>query len=269
MTTSYKFIRQLGAGGFGSVYLVENNDKNYAMKLIDQKGSSYAQAYEEYTTGKLINSKIKSGGVPRYYEFLDNLNYRGKLYYGIVMEHIVGQELFDFIHNEKQRFSESRVVSIIKKIATILEILHQNNLVYRDLKPENIMISSDDVITLIDLGAVCSSKNLDNSTGCGEYVCGTPVYVPYDILIADKYESQKSKAADVYSLGMIFYQFYHKLKDLKTFESLTKTQEYLKRNKGQLPLSYSGIPKRSAEIIRKMLDKNYNKRPTMTQIKDM
>lgn len=72
----------------------------------------------------------------------------------IVMELVVGNELFDRIV-DKGYYSEKNAINIIQQILSAVSYLHEIGIAHRDLKPENLLCSGegdDEVVKIADFG---------------------------------------------------------------------------------------------------------------------
>lgn len=99
-----------------------------------------------------------------------------KLY--IVMEHVKGKELFDFII-AKNKLTESESVTIIEQLLKIVKYLNSLKICHRDLKPENIMINTKTLrIKLLDFGLSTHFKEHQTLVS----PVGTPYYVSPEVL---------------------------------------------------------------------------------------
>src|SRR5437868_11060792 len=96
------------------------------------------------------------------------------------------------------------------QVADVLHFLHQPKamragmtwqLIYQDLKPANLLISSQDRVTVIDLGG-CQLLNLDTHQ---KLLSGaaTPGYCPPE---CEQPYALLTPAADVYTVGSNLYQ---------------------------------------------------------------
>jgi len=85
----------------------------------------------------------------------------------------------------------------MNQIFKALLYLHKNNIVHRDLNPENILCEGDQ----IKIGDFGLSRFIDEGTLL-KTMCGTPLYVPPEILTAKPYSGDK---IDVWSSGVILY----------------------------------------------------------------
>ena len=124
----------------------------------------------------------------------------------LVMEAVQGQSLAQVLGQAPgRRLSEMRSLRIMCQVADVLHVLHQPKpmragmtwqLIYQDLKPANLLISSQDRVTVIDLGG-CQLLNLDTGQkllpgAATAGYCPPECEQPYNLL---------TPAADVYTVG--------------------------------------------------------------------
>ena len=76
--------------------------------------------------------------------------------------------------------------------------MHSKGVIHRDLKPEN-LLNSFGVVKISDFGWSVYAPNDQRR----ETICGTPDYVPPEMLKGEKYNS----AVDLWSLGILAYEF--------------------------------------------------------------
>jgi serine/threonine protein kinase len=129
----------------------------------------------------------------------------------LVMETVQGQSLAQLLEQAPgKRLSELRALRIMSQVADVLHVLHQPKpmragmtwqLIYQDLKPANLLISSQDRVTVIDLGG-CQLLNLDTKQkllpgAATAGYCPPECEQPYNLL---------TPAADVYTVGANLYQ---------------------------------------------------------------
>ena len=136
-----KYIRK---GAYGDIYLIENSDKQYAIKY------STKSLFNEYSIQNSLNCKniVK---INKYYNLNDH--------YAIIYPYYKYGDLFDYIINNNIKKNNAKKIfkSIIKSIYTC----HYNNIVHGDLKPENFLIDNYLNIYLTDFGS--SFRNLTDS----------------------------------------------------------------------------------------------------------
>ena len=82
-------------------------------------------------------------------------------------------------------------------VACALKDIHRKNYIHADLKPDNILVTRDFVAKVSDFGIV-KNKNVDDDDGMGSVR-----YMP-----ADFFSGTYDKSVDIYSFGLVVYQFF-------------------------------------------------------------
>src|SRR5208282_4909177 len=129
----------------------------------------------------------------------------------LLMEMVRGQPLDELLRQApRQRLPAARALRIMCQVTVVLRTLHQRRpirpgmtwqLIYQDLKPANLLISSQDRVTVIDLGG-CQLLNLDSNQkllpgAATAGYCPPECEQPYNLL---------TPAADVYTVGANLFQ---------------------------------------------------------------
>lgn len=136
----YKYLRSLGKGGMGTVFLVKDasSGKKYAIKATsaDKRG----KREREY----LMKAREVSG-IPILYDWKEE---NGVLF--LVMEYIRGKSLKD----STKRISQTKMIHRALSLCKILKDLHSQEIgiVCLDLKPGHILITPLGKVFLIDFG---------------------------------------------------------------------------------------------------------------------
>jgi serine/threonine protein kinase len=203
----YQIVRKLGSGGFGNVYEVQASDGNaYAMKLLRDLSSSNKQRFE---TEIKILAKLNHPNIVKVLEW----NLGGdppdfSPWY--TMEYLRGGSLRDHMDDKfKKAYVFHRnwsINTVILPACHALAQAHSAGIYHRDLKPENIMYTSGDKaqikITDWGLGRDVGRKSIALTASVGQ-IGGTPGYcAPEQWFMFDTVDGR----ADVYSLGVIFYE---------------------------------------------------------------
>ena len=102
--------------------------------------------------------------------------------------------------NKKQIFEEEEARFFIAEIILAIEYIHGLDVIYRDLKPENILIDQDGHCRLADFGL--AKENIGEKDFAKSF-CGSPAYLPPEML----HSKGVSKAADIYQIGAVLYEF--------------------------------------------------------------
>ena len=143
----YKLIRKLGEGSFGTIYESQSfySNKLYAIKLEDMKRNHFILEEES-----VFLSYLNIPGVPKFKSF----GYSGSFII-LVME-LLGKSLDKIIEElPNERMSIRCVCNIAYQLITILEIIHNCDLIHNDIKPGNVAIGIEEkskYIYLLDFG---------------------------------------------------------------------------------------------------------------------
>ena len=193
--SDFTFIRELGKGSFGHVYLVrsvENNEK-FAMKIIT-KDKIYKEGLEDYIrTEKEIMQQLDS-------DFIVKLNYsfQTSKFFCLVIDYCPGGTLADLLSKERC-LAEPKAKKYLAEVLLALETLHKQNILYRDLKPENILIDSRGHIKITDFGLAKQGISDEKSA---ESFCGTVSYIAPEVIEKKGY----GKTADWYAFGVLMFE---------------------------------------------------------------
>jgi len=191
----FDLLKVLGRGAFGKVMQVrkKDNGKIYAMKIL-KKNMVYQRKQVAHTQAE---RKILEAAQ---HPFLMGLKFAfqsdAKLY--LVMDFYKGGELF-FHLQKKKRFTEDEAKIIVAEVALALGHLHSRSYIYRDLKPENILMHENGHVCLTDFGL---AKELDPDQKEARTMCGTPEYLPPEVLTGKKH----NKNVDWWGLGVLIYE---------------------------------------------------------------
>src|SRR5690349_20527008 len=145
----YKFVRELGAGGMGTVYLgldERNGDSKSAVKVLPasmaREPGFVARFNREIDAMRTVHG-------PNIVELLDAGEDAGTCYYA--MEFIDGETLTERLVREK-RIPWRETIDIAIQICKALKAAHNAGVIHRDLKPSNLLIAKDGTIKLTDFG---------------------------------------------------------------------------------------------------------------------
>jgi signal peptidase I len=124
------------------------------------------------------------------------------LYY-FLMEFVDGLNLRRLIDSVKYKPQEA--LAIVPQICEALQYAHDKGVVHRDIKPENVLLDKDGQVKIADFGLAKlmgrEAKDL-TLTGAGQ-IMGTPNYMAPEQI---EHPQDVDHRADIYSLGVVFYQ---------------------------------------------------------------
>mmetsp|Transcript_27046 Transcript_27046/g.23883 ORF Transcript_27046/g.23883 Transcript_27046/m.23883 type:complete len:177 (+) Transcript_27046:68-598(+) len=148
ITQDYDFLKVIGQGSFGKVYLVKNKKEkvHYAMKVLNKSNIQDKKQKDHITAEKNVMSKINHPFIVKMHRaFQSDM----KLYF--VLDFLNGGELYFHLKKEG-RFTENKARFYAAEVILAIEHLHKKGIVYRDLKPENILLDDEGHIKLTDFG---------------------------------------------------------------------------------------------------------------------
>ncbi|KAL6057713.1 Serine/threonine-protein kinase brsk1 [Balamuthia mandrillaris] len=213
----------LGSGNFAQVRLGQHRHTNQsvAVKVIDKTQLSKKMEKQLRFEVHLLRDVLRGHeGIVQLFDVVEEEDF---VY--LVMEHINGGDLFDFLMSRGGKLAPSIVRLLFIQMAQALRFCHDKGVVHHDLKLENLLIhlqhqqndsqeSDDDeeeeennqrlgnlfTVKVIDFGlaALCPSEDSQLSK-----FCGTESYCPPEIL--DGRRSYLGRKVDVYSLGVVLF----------------------------------------------------------------
>jgi serine/threonine protein kinase len=260
---SFTFDREVRSTSSVVIYKAKHNPTNtyVAVKKFicdkDVPGTVKAKNIKrrrdtEYNTLKMLQGHQS---IPQVYESFDDDD---ACY--LVMEWIDGRNLpreIRSLANKNQTLSQDCVSQIISSI----DWCHSHNVTHGDVKVQNFMLTSNNVIKLIDFE--CSF--------IGEKVCkqgasfGTPNYIPPE-LINNTSMFRVTKAIDLWSLGVTLYVIYSR--GVAPFSSTSTTSTFANITKyidGQLR-EHVHISQEQHKLINQLIKKNPSDRKDTTFI---
>ncbi|BBM84331.1 protein kinase domain-containing protein [Candidatus Uabimicrobium amorphum] len=194
----YNIIKELGRGGMGVVYLVEQPDikRTLVLKtLLPTVGSDIVQVKRFYKEAETVSTLHHPNIIP-IYEFgqENNMPY-------FTMQFIDGTDFQHFI--DQENFDMNVCLQIIEKISRALHYAHEKGVVHRDIKPANIMLDKNFEPYLADFGLAKHQNKKSSLTQTGA-VIGTPFYLSPEQVKGSR--RAIDHRTDIYSMGIILYK---------------------------------------------------------------
>jgi len=196
LASRYEVIEELGKGGMGKVYRVEDKKikEEVALKLIKPEIAADKKTIERFGNELKFARKIAHRNVCKMYDLSEA---EGTHY--ITMEYVPGEDLKSFIRRAGP-LSAGKTIYIAKQVCDGLSEAHRLGVVHRDLKPQNVMIDKEGNVRIMDFG-IARSLKAKGITGAGVMI-GTPEYMSPEQAEAKEVD----KRSDIYSLGVIIYE---------------------------------------------------------------
>lgn len=199
----YQIVRELARGGFGITFIAKDtlsSNSTCVIKKLDPQNADIETAKILFQReAHILNYLQQNQQIPKFLNYFEE----GQHFY-LVQEYIEGKSLDKLLD---KRWTELRVVSFLREILSILQCLHEVNILHRDIKPSNVIRrDKDNKFVLIDFGSVKQLyPYLSSQSGQQELpahtMIGTPGYAP-----AEQMAGRPGFNSDIYGLGMTAIQ---------------------------------------------------------------
>ncbi len=192
----YEIIEELGKGGMGKVYRVEDTElkQEIAIKLIRPEIAKDKNTIERFRNELRTARNIRHKNVCGMFDLGEA---QGE--YFITMEYIRGEDLKNLIRKMGQ-LSTGQAITIANQVCDGLAEAHRSGIVHRDLKPQNIMIDTAGNARIMDFG-IARSLEGKGITGAGVMI-GTPEYMSPEQVEGKELDER----TDIYSMGIIMFE---------------------------------------------------------------
>ena len=195
-----EILEWIGRGGMGFVYKARQPhlERLVALKLLPDKLARDPQFTERFNREGRVLARLSHPNIVSVFDFG-----RTDDFYFLTMEYVDGVNLRQAM--QAGRFSPAEALAVVPKICEALQYAHEQGVLHRDIKPENILIDARGRVKIADFGI---AKLVDEDpasatlTGTGTAL-GTPHYMAPEQL---EQPSTVDHRADIYSLGVVFYE---------------------------------------------------------------
>jgi predicted Ser/Thr protein kinase len=215
-----EILALLGQGGMGAVYKARQPtlDRLVAVKILPVEVAADPAFAERFTREARALARLNHPNIVGIHDF----GQADGLYY-FVMEFVDGVSLRQLVG--RREITPQQALALVPQMCEALQFAHDEGIVHRDIKPENILIDKRGRVKIADFGlAKLLGRSPDEATLTRvEQVMGTPLYMAPEQMQGSHTVDHR---ADIYSLGVVFY------------EMLT----------GELPLGRFAPPSQKAEV---------------------
>ena len=195
----YRIVRELGRGGMGVVYEARKDGGRYAIKVLPAHFLETEEYVRRFIREAQIGHKLRHDNVVRTID-VGASDAQGQRQHYLVMEYVEGQTLHSLLE-EMGRVPEELCWHIAREIAQGLQAIHEAGVVHRDLKPANVLITEDQVVKLMDLGAAQLADASIRLSKTGSFT-GTMLYASPEQLTGEEVDAR----SDLYALGLVLYE---------------------------------------------------------------
>jgi serine/threonine protein kinase len=195
-----EILELLGQGGMGAVYKARhrNLDRMVALKILPPHSATDAGFAERFNREARALAKLSHPNIVGVYDFgqADGLHY-------LIMEYVDGLNLRQL--EQAGKLPPREALQIIPQICEALQFAHDEGIVHRDIKPENVLLDKKGRVKIADFGLARILGREPESfrlTGAKDFM-GTPHYMAPEQI---EHPQTVDHRADIYSLGVVFYE---------------------------------------------------------------
>jgi len=196
----FRVEAEIGRGGMGVVYRGTqlNLDRPVAIKLLAPHLAADRAFAERFAREARALARLSHPNIVAVYDF----GQAGSFFY-LVMELVDGANLRHVIH--KGGIEPKQALTIVPQICDALQYAHDEGIVHRDIKPENILLDRRGRVKIADFGLakLLGREPGDVSLTATQQVMGTLRYMAPEQVGGTKSLDHR---ADIYSLGVVFYE---------------------------------------------------------------
>jgi hypothetical protein len=195
-----EIIRLIGQGGMGAVYQARQPtlDRFVALKVLPPALGSDPGFAERFNREARALARLNHPNIVGVYDF----GKAGPLYY-LLMEFVDGANLR--MIEQAGELTPEKALAIVPQICEALQFAHLEGIVHRDIKPENLLLDKRGRLKITDFGIaklVGGDPWQQPLTGEKD-VIGTPHYMAPEQI---ERPAAVDHRADIYSLGVVFYE---------------------------------------------------------------
>jgi len=211
-----EILKLIGQGGMGFVFKARQPklDRFVALKILPQSLAAAPAFAERFSREGRVLAKLNHPNIVTIHDFG-----QANGFFYLLMEFVDGVNLRQAMR--AGRFTPDQALAIVPKICEALQFAHNEGILHRDIKPENILLDAKGRVKIADFGiaklvaAVCDRRDsaendlrrsqtaaTENLTEAGKTL-GTPNYMAPE---QRECSGEVDHRADIYSLGVVFYE---------------------------------------------------------------
>lgn len=204
-----ELLELLGRGGMGAVYKARQTalNREVAVKILPPEIGEKATFAERFVREARALARLNHPHIVTVFDFGE----RDGLYF-FIMEFVDGVNLRQLL--DTARISSREALAIVPQICDALQCAHDQGIVHRDIKPENILLDRQGRVKIADFGLAKLMGTGAESGGDGGVplsdsgtrtlaAVGTPAYMAPEQM---DHPGEVDHRADIYALGVVFYQ---------------------------------------------------------------
>ena len=216
-----EILELIGKGGMGAVYKARQPtlERLVALKILPARSGNDPGFTERFTREARALARLSHPNIVAVHDFgtvgqasslSPSENAVGKsetgkmpvLHY-FIMEFVDGPNLRQV--EQAGKLTPREALVIIPQICTALQFAHDEGIVHRDIKPENVLLDKKGRVKIADFGLakILGQEPQDFRLTGARDVMGTPHYMAPEQV---EKPQEVDHRADIYSLGVVFYE---------------------------------------------------------------
>jgi eukaryotic-like serine/threonine-protein kinase len=206
MIGPYRLIEQIGQGGFGLVFVAEQQKpvrRKVALKVI-KPGMDTREVIARFEAERQALALMDHPNIARVFDA--GATDSGRPYF--VMEFVRGVPITDYC--DQYRLTPRERLGLFVSVCQAVQHAHQKGIIHRDIKPSNVLVTLHDgkpVVKVIDFGiakALYQPLTEQAIYTRVAQIIGTPLYMSPEQ--AEMSSLDIDTRSDIYSLGVLLYE---------------------------------------------------------------
>ena len=208
-----EILELIGKGGMGAVYKARQPalDRFVALKILAPRSGGDVDFAGRFNREARALARLSHPNIVGVYDFgivaqASSLSAGTKEQTGwkpvplnyFIMEFVDGPNL-----RQAGKLTPREAMEIIPQICTALQFAHDEGIVHRDIKPENILLDKKGRVKIADFGLAKILGQGDFRLTGAKDIMGTPHYMAPEQV---ERPQDVDHRADIYSLGVVFYE---------------------------------------------------------------
>jgi serine/threonine protein kinase/tetratricopeptide (TPR) repeat protein len=248
----YRVIERLGKGGMGEVYLAEDTrlGRRVALKFLSAALDAAPEARARLVREAQVAAQLRSPHIAVAYDLVEHE--RGLF---IAMEYVEGELLSDRVGRGPLAAADS--LDIAMQVSEALDEAHELGIVHRDIKSANLIITTRQLVKVLDFGLAKASLTGDAfasqaSLTMAGTVVGTLNYMPPEQLRGGVIDQR----VDIFALGVVLYEMLTGRLPFAGDSMADVADKILNRDPEPIGRYSYSVPGEVETIVRKALEKD-------------
>lgn len=257
----YRYIKKIGKGAFGSVFLVEDMiiNEEIILKFLNTQFVSDESIIKRFIHELRFARRVTHPNVIRIYDMVSF----GKAY-AISMEYFRSHTLSAEVKDKKPMKIE-RAKKLTLDVCFGMESAHVANVIHRDLKPNNILIDEHSVLKIVDFGVSAATQSTDTKLTKTGLLIGTPTYMAPEQVLGKEVDER----TDIYSLGVIMYEMLTGRPPYAGKDSISIMYQHVQGKAGKISEKNPEVSNGLSDLVDKCMSvKAEHRYQSMTELKD-